>query len=102
VTAHEKKTQAQADLLEIADYIAADNPEAAERFLDAAEATFDLIASLPGVGRTLPFQSPVAQNMQAWRVDGFERYLIVYRVVEQRIDIVRVLHTSRDFPTIFE
>ena len=98
----QKKSQAQADLIEIADYIAEDNPEAAERFLNAAEATFEFIASLPSVGRTFRFQSPAAEGMRVWRVEGFERYLIVYRTVEYRIDIVRVLHTSRDFPSIFE
>ena len=92
----EKKSQAKADLLEIADYIAADNPEAAEAFLDAAEATFAFIASLPSVGRTFRFQSPAAEGMRVWRVEGFERYLIVYCTVEDRIDIVRVLHGSRD------
>ena len=98
----EKKSQATADLIEIADYIAADNPEAAEAFLDAAEATFEFIASLPSVGRTFRFQSPATEGMRVWRVDGFERYLIVYRDVEHRIDIVRVLHTARDFPSLFE
>ena len=92
----EKKSQAKADLLEIAAYIAADNPEAAESFLDAAEATFEFIASLPSVGRTFRFQSPAAEGMRVWRVEGFERYLIVYRTVEDRIDSVRVLHGSRD------
>ena len=98
----EKKSQAKADLIEIADYIAMDNPEAAESFLDAAEATFEFIASLPSVGRTFRFQSPAAEGMRVWRVEGFERYLIVYRTVEDRIDIVRVLHTARDFPSLFE
>jgi len=32
----------------------------------------------------------------------FERYLIVYRAVEYRIEIVRVLHSARDFPPLFE
>jgi toxin ParE1/3/4 len=97
----QKMTQAKADLIEIADYIAADNPEAAACFLDAAEATFAFIASLPSVGRTFSFQSPVAQGMRVWREEGFERYLIVYRVVESHIEIIRVLHMARDFPAIF-
>jgi toxin ParE1/3/4 len=97
----QKTTQAKADLIEIADYIAADNPEAAERFLDAAEATFAFIASLPSVGRTFRFQSPAAQGTRVWRVEGFERYLIVYRSVESRIEIVRVLHGSRDIVGLF-
>jgi toxin ParE1/3/4 len=97
----QKMPQAKADLIEIADYIAEDNPEAADRFLETAEATFDFIASMPSVGRTFRFQSPVAQDMRVWRVEGFERYLIVYRSVEFRIEIVRVLHGSRDIEGLF-
>jgi toxin ParE1/3/4 len=48
----QKMSQATADLVEIAAFIAEDNPEAAERFLAAVEATFDFIASMPSVGRT--------------------------------------------------
>jgi toxin ParE1/3/4 len=97
----QKLPQAKADLIEIADYIAEDNPEAVERFLDAAEATFDFIASLPSVGRAYRVQSPAAEGMRVWRVEEFERYLILYRAVEFRIDIVRVLHGSRDIGGLF-
>jgi toxin ParE1/3/4 len=94
-------SHAAADLVEIAAYIAEDNPEAAERFLDAAEAAFAVIASMPSLGRTFRFQSAVAQGMRVWRVEGFERYLIVYRAVESHIEIVRVLHGSRDIGGLF-
>ena len=46
-------------------------------------------------------QSPAAHSMRVWRVEGFERYLILYRSVEHRIDIVRVLHGSRDIAGLF-
>jgi plasmid stabilization system protein ParE len=45
----QKTRQAKADLGEIAVFIAEDNPEVAQAFLDAAEATFAFIASLPSV-----------------------------------------------------
>jgi toxin ParE1/3/4 len=93
--------QAARDLDEIAAFIAEDNPEAAHAFLDAAEAAFGLIASMPSVGRAYPVQSPAAQGMRVWRVQDFERYLILYRAVESRIDIVRVLHGSRDIEGLF-
>src|SRR5690349_4768457 len=76
-----KMSQARADLIAIADYIAEDNPEAAQAFFDAAEAAFDFIASMPSVGRAYRVQSPRAEGMRVWRVEGFERYLILYRVV---------------------
>ena len=97
----QKTRQATADLIEIAAFIAEDNPEAAERFLAAVEATFDFIAAMPSVGRTYRVQSPAAQSMRVWRVEGFERYLILYRSVEHHIDIVRVLHGSRDIAGLF-
>jgi toxin ParE1/3/4 len=96
-----KMSQARADLIAIADYIAEDNPEAAQAFFDAAEAAFDFIASMPSVGRAYRVQSPRAEGMRVWRVEGFERYLILYRVVESRIEIVRVLHGSRDIAGLF-
>jgi toxin ParE1/3/4 len=97
----QKMSLAKADLIAIADYIAADNPEAAERFLDAAEAAFGFIASMPSVGRAYRVQSPAAQGMRVWRVEGFERYLILYRALESGLEIVRVLHGSRDIERLF-
>jgi toxin ParE1/3/4 len=70
----QKTTQAKADLVEIAAFIAEDNPEAAQAFFDAAEAACDFIASLPSVGRAYRVQSPKAEGMRVWRVEGFERY----------------------------
>src|SRR5215468_7197472 len=96
-----KTPQAEADLLEIASFIAEDNLDAAERFVDAAEAAFTQLAALPSIGLTVPFQSALAQGLRVWRVEGFERYLIFYRPGESGIEVVRILHAARDFPTIF-
>jgi toxin ParE1/3/4 len=98
----QKTPQAAADLIDIASYIAEDNLDAAERFLDAAEEAFTLLASMPSMGRVVTFQSPIAQGIRVWRVQGFPRYLIFYRVVEHRIEIVRVLHAARDIERLFE
>lgn len=94
--------QAEADVADIVSFIAEDNPNAAERFLEAAEAAFDLLASMPSMGRAVPFQGRTAQGIRMWRVQGFERYLIFYRAVEQGIEVVRVLHGARDIERLFE
>jgi len=98
----QKTPQAAADLSDIASYIAEDNLDAAERFLDAAEEAFALLASMPSMGRAVNFQSPAAQGIRVWRVRGFERYLIFYRAVAHGIEIVRVLHAARDIERLFE
>ena len=101
---HVSKTpQAQLDLLDIASFIAEDNLDAAERFLDAAEETFALLASMPLMGRECAFQHPHAQGLRLWRVRGFDRYLIFYSPLTiGGIEVVRVLHSSRDIDSIFE
>ena len=97
-----KTPQALADLEEIASFIAEDTRDVAERFLDAAEAAFTALASMPLMGRVVPFQSQVAQGIRIGHVQGFERYLIFYRPVEQGVEIVRVLHAARDIERLFD
>src|SRR5262245_9134513 len=97
-----KTPQALHDLGEIASFIAADNLDAAERFLAAAEAAFAELAALPSLGHAVVFQSELAHGMRVWRMEGFERYLIFYRMAGSSVEVVRVLHTARDFPTLFK
>jgi toxin ParE1/3/4 len=97
-----KTPLAAADLIDIASFIAEDNLDAAERFLDAAEATFTNLASMPLMGHAVTFQNPQAQGMRVWRVQGFEHYLIFYRAVEHGIEVIRVLHAARDIEGLFE
>jgi toxin ParE1/3/4 len=88
----QKMQQAHADLLEIADYIAADNPEAAERFLDAAEEAFAHLAAMPSIGQTVPFRSTVVHGIRVWRVQGFERYLIFYQPQDSKSSHTTLAH----------
>jgi toxin ParE1/3/4 len=98
-----KTPLAQLDLLDIASFIAEDNLDAAERFLDAADETFAWLASMPLIGRACAFRNPLAQGVRLWRVRRFERYLIFYRpIATGGIEVVRVLHSSRDIESLFE
>ena len=82
------------DLKTAAQFIHNDNPSAAYAFLEATYDTFEFLARNPGVGRSrsdLDFP-----EIRSWRVRGFRRYLIFYRVLPGRIQIWRVLHGARD------
>jgi toxin ParE1/3/4 len=82
------------DLKTVAQFIHRDNPAAAHSFLEAAYDTFEFLGRNPGVGRErsdLDFP-----EIRSWRVKGFRRYLIFYRVLPDRIQIWRVLHGARD------
>jgi plasmid stabilization system protein ParE len=57
-----RRPQARRDLLEIADFIARASLEASDRFLDAAEAAFRLLANMPEMGTLCRFKSPLTQT----------------------------------------
>lgn len=86
---------AQADIDEIWDYIAADNPPAADRWLDVLYDKFLLLASQPLIGQIREELSP---DLRSFSVD---RYVLYYKVLGQRIRILRVLHGARDIEPLF-
>jgi plasmid stabilization system protein ParE len=83
------------DLEKIVAYIAADNPQAAERFGQRLISEAEAIGSHPFAGRMVPeFDDPLIRE----RIHRF--YRIVYRVDERRRVIVvsRFWHAARGTP----
>jgi len=83
------------DLQEISDYIAADNPERAATFVA------ELIDHCYALGE-MPRRFPLIPRYEHW---GIRRcvcgnYLIFYRVRDEAIDIVHVLHGARDYESL--
>ena len=97
-----KKPEVWRDLLSHVDFISRDNADAAERFLDAVEATFDFLAENPMLGGLCIFNHPAAHGLRRWSTRGFKRYIIFYRPLNDGIEVVRLLHASRDAETAFE
>jgi len=93
--------QAWQDVLEIVEYIGADNAEAALRFVPALEATCAQLVALPGMGSARAFQRKDLKGVRVLPVSGFEHYLIFYTVAGKSIKVLRILHAARDFPTVF-
>ncbi|WP_028310836.1 type II toxin-antitoxin system RelE/ParE family toxin [Derxia gummosa] len=82
--------RALADLDGVWDYIAADNADAADRFLDELRCFLDLIATQPLMGRARPELAPAVRSLP------FQRYVLFYRPQADGIELVRFLHASRD------
>jgi toxin ParE1/3/4 len=97
-----KREQAKRDLIGLADYIAHDNLDAAERFLDAANAAIRFLARTPGAGAKREYLNPALDGLRMWPVKSFEKHLIFYRVIPNGLEIVRVLHSARDIEAVFE
>lgn len=96
------RPQALEDLIEQSVYIAQGSQSAALQFLEMAEKTFDELAEMPQMGNSDPFRNIHLTGVRRWRVRDFERHLIFYKLLEDSIEIVRVLDSSRDIESLFE
>lgn len=93
--------QAEADVVAIACYIAESNPDAGERFVDAAYTTFRFLTTQPELGRPRRFTNSTLTGLRSWRVAKFTRHLIFYRFHDGVIEILRVVHGARDLDALF-
>ena len=82
------------DLEDIWDYIAADNLEAADRWIEKLFAAFETIGRPPGMGHER--QDLTSYPVLFWTVGA---YLIIYRSERRPIEIVAVTQGSRDIPS---
>ena len=97
-----RRAKALDDLTDHAFYIAEDNLEASERFLDAFAVTIDRLAQMPNIGVAHHSENAALFGVRRWPIKGFEKYMIFYLVLEGAIDIVRVLHVSQDLERILQ
>jgi toxin ParE1/3/4 len=91
---HRYSSHADADLLDIWQFIAADNPQAADRLLLKIDEQCQLLANNSRMGVSRPEIAPEARS---WSIG---RYLILYRLVLDGIEVVRVIHGARDLSTL--
>lgn len=78
---------------EIAQYIALDNPAAAEKWVDTAFAIVERLASFPESGRIVP-----EINSSDFRELLFGNYRIIYRVEGKRISVLTIRHGRQILP----
>jgi toxin ParE1/3/4 len=96
-----KRPSAERDIEESFVYIGEDNIDASLAFLEAVEEALGILANNPFIGSTREFEDLKAKGLRMWLVRGFDNYEIFYIVEEDRVEIVRVLHSARDIPRIF-
>lgn len=95
-------TPAQLDLREHFAHLAGSDFDKALQFFDAARQTFADLARMPGVGSVYSSRKERLKDLRRWHVKGFKRFLIFYRVDEDRIDIVRVLYGAQDIQSLLD
>jgi addiction module RelE/StbE family toxin len=83
------------DLVDIADYIARDNPDAANRIVSRLWSAARSLATQPEMGR--PGR---VFDTRELIVSGTP-FIVPYRIIKSEIHILRVLHSARRWPDEF-
>jgi plasmid stabilization system protein ParE len=81
-------------------YIAESNLDSALCFLDAIEATVEMLCLFPEAGGAVPTTRPDAEGLRAKLVNGFGNYVILYFVTAETIDIARVIRGGQELDQI--
>jgi toxin ParE1/3/4 len=86
---------ALSDLDAIREFMAQDNPEAAARVRAAIQTAVHRLADHPNLGR--------AGQVEGTRelIIGRAPYILAYRVIENQVRILAIIHTSRQWPRHF-
>jgi toxin ParE1/3/4 len=87
---------AKADLIDIWSYISQNNEDAADALIDKITGKFDELLANPKMGRERIDIAPLVRSFPV------SNYLIFYRLIEEGIEIVRVIHGARNIPNLFE
>jgi len=90
------------DLDKITAYIGKDNLDAALRFIESSEYTFSQLLQFPQLGKVQSSGKLLLHELRVFPVKDFKNYLIFYRPVADGIEIIRVLHSSRDIPNLVD
>src|SRR4029078_11215528 len=67
----------------------------ADRFLTAAEETFEFLAEFPTVGARILSRFSKMAGMRRWPVNGFRNHIIYYRQSDKAIRIMHVYHGAQ-------
>ena len=85
---------AESDLTDIWNYRADSGEEQADALIDRFVEQFVMLTTFKEAGRQRP---DIRAGLRSFAMEG---YVIFYRVVKDDIEIIRVLHGSRDIETL--
>jgi toxin ParE1/3/4 len=87
---------AASDIKEIFEYVAEDNPKAAEKLVKELLQKIRLLAENPQIGKS---RDEIIIDLHSFPI---KNYIIFYVPIEDGIEIYRVLHGSRNIEELFE
>ncbi|WP_341710400.1 type II toxin-antitoxin system RelE/ParE family toxin [Limnobacter sp.] len=91
-----RRPLAELDILEIWDFIAEDSVTEADLWIDKLDEKLLLWATQPMMGRS---RDELATGLRSF---AFGRYVVFFLPISDGLDVVRVLHASRDINEHFD
>jgi plasmid stabilization system protein ParE len=93
--------QAEDDVVEIADLIATDHPDTAERFTAVVRKALEQLSAYPSAGPVFPIANRSLRGLRKLNLGGrFRRYLLFYLLRDNEALVIRVLDGSRDLDVL--
>ena len=89
-------------LLQFEHYLNQNAPDVAARFLEAVETAVAQLLEMPGMGAPKALKNSSLAGLRSWPVSGFEEIRVYYRIHEDTLRVIRVLHGRRDIKRILE
>ena len=90
-----RRPQAVIDIIDVWDHISDDRVGNADRWLDRLEENLKLWATQPEIGR---LRDELATGLRSM---PFGRYLVFFMPLADGIDVIRVIHASRDIDSAY-
>ncbi|MEH2042800.1 type II toxin-antitoxin system RelE/ParE family toxin [Nostoc sp.] len=87
---------ASRDINEIADYFAQTSVEAGERFFSEFNRKCQQLVAFPNSGKSY---AKIRPDLRGVSLQG---YIVFYKVLDDGIEILRVISGRRNFPSLFE
>lgn len=87
---------AHREFFEIVDHLEERSPAAAQRLSDTFAHQCRLLGQLPGIGR---MREEFGAGLRSLVI---EKYVLFYRAFPDRIEVVHILHGSRDIAALFK
>jgi toxin ParE1/3/4 len=95
------RPKADQDLDDQAYYLATEaGSEVGHRFLLAAHETFGILATQPQIGWHFRLKHAALASLRVLRVSGFEKMLLLYLPRRDGVEILRVVHGSRNLQAL--
>ena len=88
---------AERELVEIWDYIAAENKTAADKLMERFFDAFEKLGEMPEMGHRR--EDLTSRPVRFWSID---RYMVIYKPEPLPIEIVRVVSGWRDLPALLQ